>query len=140
MKASNHFKRSIQAYLEEQATNDPLFAPHYAKEGNGKSIDEGITYILNTVQKSGCNGFTDDEIYSLIIHYYTEDNVEVGKPINAHVVVNHVVELTEQEKEEARKEAIQRVQEEAYRKMTQPVKKAKKENVTTIQQPSLFDF
>lgn len=140
MKVSNHFKRTIQAYLEEQATNDPLFAPHYAKEGNEKSIDEGITYILNTVQKSGCNGFTDDEIYSLIIHYYTEDNIEVGKPIFAQVIVNHVVELTEQEKEEARKEAIQRVQDEAYRKMIQPVKKAKKENVITIQQPSLFDF
>ena len=60
--------------------------------------------------------------------------------MNANVVVNHVVELTEQEKEEARKEAIQRVQDEAYRKMTQPVKKTKKEQATSIQQPSLFDF
>jgi peptidyl-tRNA hydrolase len=71
-------------------------------------------------------------------HYYDEGNIEVGKPINAHVVVNHVVELTKEEKEQAHKDAIQRVQDEAYRKMTQPVKKTKKTEVKT--QPSLFDF
>ena len=71
-------------------------------------------------------------------HYYDEDNIEVGKPMNGHVVVNHVVQLTEEEKEEARQRAIQKVQDEAYNRMKQPVKKAK-----TIQlnpQPSLFDF
>ena len=71
-------------------------------------------------------------------HYYDEDNIEVGKPMNAHVVVNHVVELTEEEKEQARKDAIQKVQDEAYRKMIQPVKKAKKAVLNP--QPSLFDF
>ena len=74
-------------------------------------------------------------------HYYDEDNIEIGKPMNANVVVNHVVELTEEEKEQAHKDAIQRAQDEAYRKMTQPVKKAtKKEKVTVNHQPSLFDF
>lgn len=69
---------------------------------------------------------------------YDEDNIEVGKSMNAHVVVNHVVELTEEEKELARQDAIQKAQDEAYRKMTQPVKKAKK--VVLNPQPSLFDF
>ena len=58
--------------------------------------------------------------------------------MNAHVVVNHVVELTAEEKEQARQNAIQKAQDEAYRKMTQPVKKAKK--VVLNPQPSLFDF
>ena len=71
-------------------------------------------------------------------HYYDEDNIEVGKPMNAHVVVNHVVELTAEEKEQARKDAIQKAQDEAYKKMTQPVKRAKK--VALNPQPSLFDF
>lgn len=53
-------------------------------------------------------------------------------------MVNHVVELTEEEKEQARKDAIQKVQDEAYRKMIQPVKKAKKAVLNP--QPSLFDF
>ena len=71
-------------------------------------------------------------------HFYDEDNIETGKPMNAHVVVNHVVELTAEEKEQARQDAIQKAQDEAYRKITQPVKKAKK--VTLNPQPSLFDF
>ncbi len=136
MKASNHFKNTIKAYLEQRAETDVLFSFQYSKPE--KNIDDCVTYILNEVKKSGCNGFADDEIYSIAVHYYDEDNIEVGKPMNAHVVVNHVVELTEEEKEQARKDAIQKVQDEAYRKMIQPVKKAKKAVLNP--QPSLFDF
>ena len=136
MKASNHFKNTIKTYLDQRAETDVLFSFQYSKPE--KNIDDCVTYILNEVKKSGCNGFADDEIYSMAVHYYDEDNIEVGKPMNAHVVVNHVVELTEEEKEQARKDAIQKVQDEAYRKMIQPVKKAKK--VVLNPQPSLFDF
>lgn len=136
MKASNHFKNTIKAYLDQRAETDVLFSFQYSKPE--KNIDDCVTYILNEVKKSGCNGFADDEIYSMAVHYYDEDNIEVGKPMNAHVVVNHVVELTEEEKEQARKDAIQKVQDEAYRKMIQPVKKAKKAVLNP--QPSLFDF
>ena len=136
MKASNHFKNTIKTYLEQRAETDVLFSFQYSKPE--KNIDNCVTYILNEVKKSGCNGFADDEIYSMAVHYYDEDNIEVGKPMNAHVVVNHVVELTEEEKEQARKDAIQKVQDEAYRKMIQPVKKAKKAVLNP--QPSLFDF
>lgn len=136
MKASNHFKNTIKAYLDQRAETDVLFSFQYSKPE--KSIDDCVTYILNEVRKSGCNGFADDEIYSMAVHYYDEDNIEVGKPMNAHVVVNHVVELTAEEKEQARQNAIQKAQDEAYRKMTQPVKKAKK--VVLNPQPSLFDF
>ena len=138
MKGTDIFKRTIHTYLVKRAASDELFAEKYANPQ--KNIDDCITYILSTVQKSGCNGFADDEIYSMAVHYYDEDNIEIGKPMNANVVVNHVVELTEEEKEQARKDAIQRVQDEAYKKMTQPVKKAKKEKVTINTQPSLFDF
>ncbi|OQB29625.1 MAG: hypothetical protein BWY08_01722 [Bacteroidetes bacterium ADurb.Bin174] len=136
MKASNHFKNTIKTYLDQRAETDVLFSFQYSKPE--KNIDDCVTYILNEVKKSGCNGFADDEIYSMAVHYYDEDNIEVGKPMNAHVVVNHVVELTEEEKEQARKDAIQKVQDEAYRKMIQPVKKAKKAVLNP--QPSLFDF
>lgn len=51
---------------------------------------------------SGCSGFSDDEIYSMAVHYYDEDNIEVGKPNSCKVVVNHTIELTEEEKAEAR--------------------------------------
>ena len=35
-------------------------------------------------------------------HYYEEDEIEVGNPINCKMVVNHTIELTEEEKEQAR--------------------------------------
>ena len=71
-------------------------------------------------------------------HFYDEDSIEIGKPINAQVAVNHVVVLTAEEKEKARQDAMQKAQDEAYRKMTQPTKKAKR--VALNPQPSLFDF
>ncbi|MEG1543944.1 MAG: PcfK-like family protein, partial [Tannerellaceae bacterium] len=73
-----------------QAASDELFAPVYAKEN--KNIDDCITYILNQVQKSGCNGFSDDEIFGMAIHYYQEDDIDPGKAIWAKVVINHSVE------------------------------------------------
>ena len=136
MKASNHFKNTIQAYLDQRAQTDVLFSLQYSKPR--KNIDDCIAYILNRVQKSGCNGFADDEIYSMAVHYYDEDNIEIGKPINGHVVVNHVVQLTDEEKEQARIDAVQKLQNEAYKRMKQPVKKAKP--TATVNQPSLFNF
>jgi len=121
MKTTDHFKRTIQAYLEQRAVEDELFAVTYDKAD--KNMEDCITYILNEVQRSGCNGFTDGEVYSMAVHYYDEDKIEVGKPIDCQVVVNHVVKLTEEEKAEARQEAIKRVQKEAYAKLIQPKKK-----------------
>lgn len=72
-------------------------------------------------------------------HYYDENEIEVGKPIQCQVVVNHVVELTAEEKAEARQKAVRQYQEEELRKLQNRSKKptAKKENQP---QQSLFDF
>ena len=140
MKGSDKFKETIKAYLDKRAETDVLFSFQYSKPE--KNIDDCITYILNTVKQSGCNGFSDDEIYSMAVHFFDEDNIAIGNPINAHVVavVNHVVELTAEEKAQAHREAMQRAQEEAYRKMTQPTKKKAKTTVDATLQPSLFDL
>lgn len=124
MKATDNFKATIKAYLDQRAESDILFSFRYSAPR--KNIDDCVTYILNSVQKSGCNGFSDDEIYGMAVHYYDEDNIEIGKPMNCQVVVNHVVQLTEEEKQEARQRAIQKVQDEAYIRMKQPKKQAKK--------------
>lgn len=138
MKATEHFKQVIKSYLWQRAGQDPLFAPNLAK--SNKSIDECVTYILNQVKKSGYNGFADDEIYSMAVHYYDEDNIEVGKPINSKVIVNHHVELTEQEIEQARQDAIKRVQEEEYKKIRPQQQKATPKKTEIVPQASLFDF
>lgn len=140
MKVSVPFKNAIQSYLEQRAEYDELFARSYRNPL--KNIEDCITYILNYVQKSGCNGFDDDEIFGQAVHYYDEADIEIGKPIECKVVVNHHVELTEEEKAQARREAIKRAEDEAYAKLKQQREKATAKRTATVQQPqpSLFDF
>lgn len=119
MKSTDNFKKVIEAHLQHRASMDPLFAVSLQKEN--KNIDDCITYILNTVHNSGCNGFADDEIFGMAAHYYDEDKIEVGKPINSRVVVNHKVESAEPKKQE------------------KPKKREVKSTSNAIVQPSLFD-
>ena len=116
MKGTDHFKRTIQMYLEQRAAEDELFTKNYRNPA--KNIDDCITYILNYVQRSGCNGFSDGEIYGQAVHYYDENEIEVGKPIQCQIAVNHVVELTAEEKAEARQRAIRQYQDEELRKIS----------------------
>ena len=127
-------------YLEQRAKEDTLFAKKYRNPA--KNIDECVTHILNHVQKSGCNGFTDGEIFGQAIHYFEENEIEVGKPMDCQVVVNHVVELTEEEKAEARQNAVRQYQEEELRKLQNRHKPrtATKATAQAIQEPSLFDL
>lgn len=87
---SQHFKDTILSYISKEAGADPLFKEKF--ENPKKNIEDCCTYILNQVKKSGQNGFADAEIYGMAIHYYQEENVEVGGKINANVVVNHHLE------------------------------------------------
>ena len=133
-KVTDYFKLTILNYLESRAQADDLFAPRYANPK--KNIDDCVTYILNQVKQSGCNGFTDDEIYSMALHYYDEDNIEIGNSLKCKVVVNHTIELTEAEKAEARQKAMQQAQDEAYKKLTQG--RSKPKQTDTANQQSLF--
>ena len=139
-KGTNAFTDTIRQYLENKAKNDSLFAIKFANPS--KSVEDCVTYIINEVKKSGCNGFADAEIYGMAVHFYEEAEIEVGNPINCQVVVNHTVELTEEEKEQARQDAIERLRQEEMAKMRKPIqaKKATTEKKTQDIQTSLFDF
>ncbi len=138
-KGTQAFNETIKTYLEERAENDTLFAVKYANPS--KSVDDCVTYILNSVRKSGCCGFTNDEIFGLAVHYYEENEIEVGKPVNCQVVVNHIVELTEDEKAQARQDAIDRLRNEEMAKMRKPIQPKKAtESKNKVEQLSLFDF
>lgn len=148
MKTSDTFKKDIQSYLEERAKSDELFAVSFAKEN--KNIDECCNFIMNEVQKSGCNGFDDEEIYSMAVHYYDEDDIKDIKPVNAKVVVNHVVEITEEDKKAAHEEAVKKFEENELKKIEASKnkaeedrkkkleKKAEKEAKQEVQQMTLF--
>lgn len=139
MKATEHFKQTIKAYLDERAKNDELFAVSYAKEN--KNMDDCVTFILNQVKRSKCMGFTDEEVYSLAVHFFDEDDIEIGNSIACNVIVNHTVELTEEEKAQARQDALKEYQAEQLRKMQKRTNKPKTPKAQPeIITPSLFDF
>lgn len=134
MKTTDHFKNTIKSYLENRAEADSLFAPKYANDK--KNIDDCIIYILNTVQKSGCNGFTDDEVYGMAVHYYDEESIDIGKMISCRVAVNHTVELTDEDKQEAKQKAMDKLIEKEAESMKK--RSVKKREQTDVEQPSLF--
>ena len=138
-KGTRAFTDTIRQYLENMAENDALFAVKFSNPD--KSVSDCVTYIINQVKKSGCNGFTDSEIFGWATHYYEENEIEVGEPINCQVVVNHTVELTEEEKAQARLDALERLRQEEMARLRKPIqpKKTSEKKVTEVQ-PSLFDF
>lgn len=87
MKGTEHFKEIIQNYLEQRKAEDALFRE---KAGRiNRPIDDIITAILNYVQKSGCNGFSDEEIFGLATHFAEEETIEIGKPSQLRHAVFH---------------------------------------------------
>lgn len=94
------FEQTIKQYLDKRAQEDELFARHYAK--NEKTLKGCCSYIIETVEKTKRNGFADEEIFGMAVHYYQEDDIKTNAyPANLNVVVNHTIELTEEEKAQA---------------------------------------
>lgn len=135
MKSTEEFKKVIEAHLQEVAKNDSVFAEKL--KDPKKSIDDCVTYILNQVKASGCNGFADEEIFGIAIHYYDEKDVKPGSKVNAEVVINHKVELSADEIEKAKKEAKDRVIAEEVERLRSKPNKTKKEEPKV--EPTLFD-
>lgn len=117
MKGTELFKQIIKEHLDKKAQKDESFSRSYSKKG--KNIDDCVTYILNQVKRSGCNGFDDSEIFGMAIHYYDEDDIKVGDPIDCKVVINHSTAT------------------ENYSKRPSPKRSTKNNNVKQL---SLFDL
>lgn len=134
MKTTDNFKKAIEDHLNQLASKDELFAETLKKEK--KNIDDCITYILNQVKASGMNGFTDEEIFGMAVHYYDEDDLKPGAKIDGKVVVNHQVKLSEEEIEKAKQKALDAVVAEEKEKLRKKPKTAKKKDVP--ESPTLF--
>ena len=137
MKGTEQFKQAIKAYLDKRAIEDVLFAKKYIESPH--TTDDVVTYILNQVKASGYCGFSDEEIYGIAMHCIDEPDLEIGKPINCNVVVNHHVELTEEEKSEQKAMALKRFQDEEFKKLEQRNKPKLKPHIEKQPQLSLFD-
>lgn len=104
MKTSNPFKETIKAYLDKRAAEDELFAVTYQKEN--KNLDECCNYIMQCAKKGGAQGYTDNEVFGWAVHYYDEDDIKNIESIQGKVIVNHTIELTEEEKLAAKQKAM----------------------------------
>jgi len=135
MKSTESFKTAIHNRLIQEAAEDPQMS--FNLQNEKKNLDNCITYILNRVKESGCNGFTDDEIYGMAFHYYEEDDIDIGKAIDMKVVVNHQVELTEEEKADVKKKVIEAAIEKEKERLTKKII-VKASVVQDVEQGSLF--
>ena len=106
----NVFEKVIKTYLDDFASKDAEFSNKYAEKaaklgGIDAVIKQCCNYICREVKKSGRQGFADSEIYGMAVHFIDEPELTAAKGVNAHVVVNHSIELTEADQERLRKEA-----------------------------------
>ena len=117
-----NFQEVIKQYLDDRAAQDEQFAVTYAKEN--KSIEECCKYILGEARKLGnevC--MSDEEVYGLAVHYYDEDDIKI-EAVPASFVSTPKVDLTEDDKERAKKAAIAQYQAEVLASMKKKPKKA----------------
>ena len=135
MKATSDFKEIIENHLKAKALTDKAFDVKLGNES--KSIEDCITYILNTVKKSGNSGFSDTEVFGMAIHYYDENKIDIGGKVEAKVVVNHTAELSEGDIEKAKQAAMDQLIEEQKAKLT--AKKQIKNPEIKAPTASLFD-
>lgn len=86
--AFTSFETAIKTYLDSVAEKDELFAKSYKKPN--KSIKECCTFLMNEAKKAAKGGSIackDEEIYGLAMHYYDEDDIDVGSvPTNVKAV------------------------------------------------------
>src|SRR5690606_14054035 len=126
--------------LELVASFNNKLAEAMTKEN--KNLDDCIKYIIMTVKESGINGFADEEIYDMAIEYYLKESVDLKGDINCQVVVNHMVQLTEEEKKKAKEDAMKALINQEKNRLSKPKQTAaakpkseQKQNVSL----SLFD-
>lgn len=110
-------KEEIKKYLDNRAKEDALFAERYAKEH--KSIDECVEYVISCAYEKGAGkniAVSRDEVFGWAVHYYDEDDVKIKK-IGTSATTSKNVELTEEEKQELKKEAEAEYKERMIRKL-----------------------
>lgn len=143
MKSSTQVTDIIRNYLEQRCIEEPMFALKYANPS--KSIEGAVNYLCHEVQKSGLTIMDSDTVFSIITHYFDEENLEEKPSINCNIAV--AKELTEEEqaqvREEARRDALEQLRREEMAKLTAKTSKPKTsttEKKNQDNQPNLFDF
>lgn len=133
MKGTSEFRKAIEDYI---ATRDDVNVNKHP----GKTIDGCIDYIFTQVKASGCCGFADEEIYGMAVHYFDEPDEALGeiKHLSPQVVVNHHVDLSSEEIEKAKKEALEEVKRQQIESVTKREKKPARSAASASNELTLF--
>jgi hypothetical protein len=127
------FQDVLQAHFDALAERDELFNKEYSNPA--KSLENCCNYILREVQKSGKCGFTDDEVFCLGLHYYSEPTLTTVDPIkqSCRIITNRHDDTQAQ-----RPQAITN----DSKRIPKPRKKAQANTPSLFDtpQPTLFDF
>lgn len=91
MKVSKAFEQAIKTMVDQYAESDSLFRSKL--ENEKKSITQCCEYICSEVKKIGRQGYADEEILQMAIHYYDEDDIKFDDPGEMTVVTNQIEEL-----------------------------------------------
>ncbi len=139
MKSTERFGTIIWNYLLDRAEEDSRIEVLLDKPN--KSIEECVIYILKVVKQSKVCGFTDEEIYAMAMEYYEDDSItNVGeKDFQVDIVFNQPIVLTEEEKEEARANALREYQNEIKAKLNGSKSKVSLIETKQAEECSLFN-
>lgn len=140
----NPFEQALKTYLDKRAQDDPSFAPTYAKAH--KNIHDCAQYCMQQARNQADGGnsvcIEDATVYGWAVHYYDEDNIKISKvqgTAHAPQVQPTKIELTEEEKAEARRIALEREIEMQRKQLHKKAKPSQIKENAPVQQ-SLFDL
>ena len=122
-----------------------FFSDEKSKQGKARDIEAPADKLFRISKKMMIRGRAYFKGIMVIEtcdnHYIDEPELEIGKPLQCNVVVNHHIELTEEEKAEQKALALKRYQDEELRKIQARNARPKAHKPQTDSQPtlSLFD-
>lgn len=135
----------MQEMLQARVMAEPSFAIKMANPS--KSIEGAVNYVCSQVQKMGVCLLSNEDVESLLVHYYDEGTLPEAGKVNCNIVVSKP-ELSEEDKAELKEQAMEQYKEEQLRELRRQ-QSAKAQPKTTApkagteintNQPSLFDF
>lgn len=99
------FVEQIKAWIKAEMERDPLLA-EVVKSKPQKTVEGACNYVLKVARESRQEGWSDDEVYGMIRHFYDEDNLtDPGNQHPSRIVTNAHVDLSERDRAEAMEQA-----------------------------------
>lgn len=146
MKSNDAAISAMQQLLQERVMAEPALAIKLANPN--KSMSGAVNYLCSQIKKSGLCCVEQSTVVSILLHYFDEEDIKDEGNVGCDIVVAKP-ELSEEDKEELKKQAMEQYKEEQLREIRRqsapkpqpkPTATAPKAGEEINVQPSLFDF